>query len=269
MRKLFVVFFCLCIMLALCACSAQEAAPQEYVEYHVLSRYMRQPSGDVSVTEYSYDENWLPLRTETRLNGEFASAVDYVYSEDKTQLTMNYSSAIYEPYSTRQELAFNEDGRIIKAAVIENGEVTAVSEYSYDEAGREIKVLSRTEGYETVLERSYDEKGNLLCYTADTGYSVSRQDYSYDGKGRLLSIEYYQNDVLESVTKYSHEDNVRYGTVCDKDGNVQSKLMEVLDEAGNVLELERYSPSGDLQSYICTVYSASDGGVSGKLPEDA
>ena len=261
----------LCIVLLMafsfCGCSAEEAAPKEYVQYHVLSRYVRQSTGDVSVTEYEYDENWLPLHTETRLNGNFASAVEYVYSEDKTQLTMNYSSAIYEPYSTQQELAFDEQGRLIKATVLENGEAAAASEYFYDEAGREIKVISTSQGYESVLERSYDEGGNLLCYTVDTGYSLTRQDHSYDDKGRLMRIEYYQNDKLESVTEYTNEDNVRYGSVYDENGTVVSKMMEVLDEAGNVRESERYAPDGSLLSYTCTVYGGSDGSVSGKLPE--
>jgi len=268
MKKLTALILSLLLLLVLCACGAEAPAEKKYVEYLVQSRYILQPTGDVSVTEYSYDEIWLPVYTETRLNGNFASAVEYVYSEDKTQLTMNYSSAVYEPYSTQQELDFDEHGRIIKAALIEDGEPGAVTEYFYDEAGREIKVLSTAPGgYRTVIERSYDEKGNLLCYVADTGYSVSRQDYSYDDESRLSTVEYYQNDELESIISYSHEDNVRYGTVCDEEGNVLSKLMEVLDEAGNVLESERYDAQGALQSYSCTVYSGRDGSISGQLPE--
>ena len=114
---------------------------------------------------------------------------------------------------------------------------------------------------------SYDENGKLLCYTVDTGHSQSRQDYSYDDAGRLTAVEYYQDDKLESIVSYSYEDNVRYGTVCDKDGKALSTLMEVLDEAGNVLESERYDAYGTMQSYTCTVYAGRDGGISGKLPE--
>lgn len=268
MKKLLRLVLSMFMLFALCACGGGEAAPEEYVQYHVLSRYVRQSTGDVSVTEYGYDEDWLPLHTETLLNGNFASAVDYVYSEDKTQLTMNYSSALYEPHSTQQELDFDEQGRLRKAAVLENGAATAVSEYFYDELGREIKVVSAVPGdYESVLERSYDENGKLLCYSVDTGYSHSREEYSYDDTGRLVSVSYYQNDELESVTDYSHEANVRYGTVCDKAGTVLSTLMEVLDGAGNVLECERYNAQGDLQSYTCTVYAGTDGSISGELPE--
>lgn len=268
MRKRILAVLSVLLVLALCACGAQDAPKKEYVEYHVMSRYVLQSTGDVSVTEYSYDENWLPLYTETRLNGDFASAVEYVYSEDKSQLTMNYSSAVYEPYSTQQELDYDEQGRIIKAAVIEDGKIGAVSEYFYDEAGREIKIVSAAPGgYETVIERSYDENGNLLSYLADTGFSQSRQEYSYDAQNRLISASYYQDDKLESLSDYSHEDNVRYGTVCDKDGKVVSKMMEVLDEAGNVLECERYDADGNVQSYTCTVYAAADGSISGALPE--
>lgn len=268
MKKLTALVLSVLLLLALCACRAEESAKKEYVEYFVQSRYILQSTGDVSVTEYSYDENWRPLYTETRLNGNFASAVEYVYSEDKSLLTMNYSSAVYEPYSTYQELSYDEQGRIIKAAVIEDGETGAVSEYFYDEAGREIKVVSAAPGgLESVLERSYDENGNLLCYTVDTGHSRSRQDYSYDDGGRLTAVEYYQNDKLESTASYSYEDNVRYGTVCDKDGKTVSTLMEVLDEAANVLESERYDAYGTMQSYTCTVYAGRDGGISGKLPE--
>lgn len=268
MKRFTALILLLLLSLSLCACGAEESAPKEHMEYFVQSRYTRQSTGDVSITEYSYDENWLPLYSETRLNGNFASAVKYIYSEDKTQLTMNYSSAIYEPYSTQQELAFDEQGRIIKAALIENGEIGTVSEYYYDEAGREIKVINTaSDGYRSVIERSYDENGNLLCYTADTGYSLSRQDYSYDDKGRLTEVKYYQNEKLENISSYSHEDNVRYGTVCDEEGKVLSKLTEVLDEAGNVLESERYDAYGTMQSYTCTVYVGRNGSISGKLPQ--
>lgn len=269
MKKLLCLVLALLMLPALCACAADKAEAKEYQQYYVMSRYVRQATGDVNVTEYSYDENWLPLYAETRLNGEFASSVEYVYSEDKSQLTMNYSSAVYEAYSTQQELDFDKNGRIVKASLIENGEAGAVSEYFYDEAGREIKVLSTAPGgYSSVIERTYDKNGNLLRYIADTGYSVSRQDYSYDAEGRLARIEYYQNDKLESKTEYSHEGNVRYGTTCDAEGKVIGRLMEVVDEAGNVLESERYGADGSLQSYSCIVYACADGSVSGKLPEE-
>lgn len=268
MKKLLCLVLALLMLPTLCACGEGSAATQEKQEYYVLSRYMRQPTGDVSVTEYDYDENWTLLRTATLLNGNFASAVEYVYSEDKTQLTMNYSSAINEPYSTQQELEYNEQGRIKKATVIENGEASASSEYFYDEAGREIKVVSTAAGgYKSVIERVYDKNGSLLRYSADTGYSVSRQEYSYDDAGRLVSLEYYLNDKLESLTEYSHEDNVRHGTVCDAEGKVLGTLMEVLDGAGNVLESERLDALGNLQSYTCTVYVASNGSISGQIPD--
>ena len=269
MKKLLCFVLVLLMLPLLCACAERESEAKEYVQYYVMSRYVRQATGDVSVTEHSYDENWLPMSTESRLNGEFASAVDYVYSEDKTQLTMNYNSAIYEPHSTQQELEFDNQGRLVKATLIENGAPGAVSEYFYDELGREIKVVSTAPGgYGSVIERSYDKNGNLIRYTADTGYSVSRQDYTYDTEGRLTSVEYYRNDKLESKTEYRHEGNVRYGSSCDAAGEVLSTLMEVVDVAGNVLEAERYNADGSLQSYSCTVYACADGSISGELPEE-
>ena len=268
MKKPLCLALTLLVILSLCACGAKEPSTKEYVQYHVLSRYVLQSTGDVNVTEYSYDESWLPLGTETRLNGEFASSVEYVYSDDKTQLTMNYSSATYDAYSTQQKLVFDTQGRLIKASVLENGEVGAVSEYFYDAAGREVKVISTAPGNDrSELERRYDEEGKLLCFTVDTGYYTTREDYFYDEEGRLTSIEYYRNDKLESVSRYSHEDKLRYGTVFDAEGKVLGRLTEVLDEAGNVLECERFDALGNRQSYTVTVYAAADGSVSGKLPE--
>lgn len=266
MKRRLCFFIALLMMSALCACAADDAA-NERVEYYVQSRYVRRNTGDVNVTRYSYDENWQPLYTENLLNGNFASAVEYIYSEDKTQLTMNYSSALYESYSTQQELDYDQQGRLIKAVLIENGEVAAVSEYFYDEAGREIKVVSTAPGgQETLLERSYDKDGKLLNYTVDTGFSVSRQDYVYDDEGRMTNGRYYQNGELQNLIEYSYEDNVRYGTVRDKEGNVLSTLKELLDAAGNVLEEERYEPDGELLSYSAYVYLGSDGSSSGSIP---
>lgn len=272
MKRLSALILSLLLLAALCACGTEEAPQKEQLEYYVQSRYVLQPTGDVNVTQYSYDENWDILKTETLLNGNFASAVEYVYNEDKTQLTMNYSSAIYEPYSTHQELSYDAEGRLIKITVIENGETSATSEYYYDEVGREIKVVSTAPGgYKSVIEHSYDKNGNILSYTisyiADSATPQSRQEYAYDADNRVASVSYYRNDALESICSYSYEGNVRYGTVCDQDGKVVSKLMEVLDEAGNVLECERYDANGTVQSYTCTVYACSNGSVSGKLPE--
>lgn len=265
-----IICFLLTLLLAfgLCACSAGDSVLQENAEYYILSRYVLQSTGDVNVSSYDYDENWDLMKTETLLNGNFASAVDYTYSEDKSRVTMDYSSAVYEPHSTEVQREFDAEGRIIKDESYENGALVSTSEYVYDAEDRVIKTLtSYPDGPTISMERSYDKNGKLICQNTDTGYSTSRQDYSYDAKGRLISERYYQNDVLQNYVEYTNEGSTRYGSVCDADGNVQSKLMEVLDEAGNVLESERRDVSGNVISYSCFVYACSDGRVSGELPE--
>ena len=268
MKRIFSFLLTLLLAFGLCACSAGEAAQQKKVEYYILDRYVVQSTGDVNLSHYDYDEDWDLLKTETLLNGNFASAVDYTYSEDKSHVTMDYSSAVYEPHSTEVRREFDAEGRVIRDESHENGALVSTSEYVYDAEDRVIKTItSYPDGPTVSMERSYDEKGNLLCQSTDTGYATSRQEYSYDGKGRLTSERYYQKDVLQSYVEYTNEGNTRYGTVCDEDGNVQSKLTEVLDEAGNVLESERRDAAGDLVSRSCFVYAGSDGSVSGELPE--
>ncbi len=262
MKKLSALIFTMLLSFVLCACGAEED-----VTYQVLARYMRVDTGDVNLTEYSYDDAGNILSSYTTLNGNFASAVDYSYSEDFSRVTMDYSSAIYEPHSTVQEREFDAEGRVIKSSAYDGGELTAVSEYFYDSQGREIKVISQLQGYTNVLERTYDKAGNLLIYNVDTGFSQSRQEYAYDKQGRLLSVEYYQNSELTGCWECSYEDNVRSTLIYDSQGALASTLRSVLDEAGNVLQEERFAPDGSSQSYSTYVYIGSDGSISGEIPE--
>ncbi len=264
MKKLSVLILLMLLVLCLCACGAEEE-----VSYQVQTRYMRVETGDVNLTEYSYDEAGNPLSVYTTLNGNFASAVDYSYSEDFRHVTIDYSSAIYEPYSTELNREFDAEGRVVKASSYNNGELDAVSEYFYDSEGREIKLISQVQGYTNVQERSYDKDGNLLWYNVDTGFSQSRQEYSYDKQGRMLSVDYYQNSEPAGRWECSYEGNVRSTLIYDSQGKLAGTLRSVLDEAGNVLEEERFAPDGSSLSYSAFVYIGSDGSISGKIPEEA
>ncbi len=263
MKKLYSLILAMLFAFASAGCAAEEE-----ISYQLLKRCTRVETGDVNLTEYNYDEAGNILSCYTTLNGSFASAVDYSYSEDFSRVTIDYSSAVYEPHSTVQEREFDDKGRVVKTCVYDDGELTAVSDCTYDAEGREIKLVSQNQGYTSVLERTYDKAGNLLVYSVNTGFSQSRQEYTYDRQGRTLSVDYYQNGEPSGRWECSYEGNVRTTLIYDSQAKLSGTVRELLDEAGNVLEEERFAPDGRALSYSAYVYIGSDGSLSGELPED-
>lgn len=263
MKRILAIFLPLLLLLSLTACGAKED-----VEYYVTRRYVQQPTGDINLMEYTYDDQWNILSTNIQLNGEFASAAEYTYSEDYTVVTMRTTSAIYDSATTEVHRTFDEDGNIIKALAYDNGELTTTAEYFYDEQGREVKVVNTAAtGYVNTVEHIYDENGNLLTYIANTGYTVTRQEFTYDDQNRRISAEYYQNDQLTNRINYTYENNVQKGLYYDAAGTELRTTLAAFDEAGNLLTEEVYDILGTLQSRTCYAYIGTDGSTSSGIPE--
>ena len=263
MKKCFVFTLSL-LLLALAGC-----AQKDDVTYYEKRTYVKAQTGDITRTEYTYDESWNPLLHYVTLNGNFASKVEYEYSEDYTVLTTKSTSAIYEPDTTRVIRTFDDKGQVIRAETYDGDRHISTAEYTYDHNGEKIFMRSTYPDSDmvTTIERIFDDEGNLIRYVQDTGYYVGRYEYSYSKKNQRVREEYYRDDELVSYTDFVWEGNVGTGTHYDADGNPGGKQVLEYDGHGNLLRLEAQDLSGATKSISCYEYIGTDGSISGGIPE--
>lgn len=265
MKKMIVLLLSLLLIFSLTACGQKEN-----VQYYVTKRQLIHDTGDVNLTTYQYNEDWKVIGTETLLNGNFASRVDYAYSEDGTVVTQNFTSATSAPSSTEHHSVYDENGNILESSSYHDGQLTGVSRYTYDKKGQEIKL----EGFDpngnltTTITRSYDDRGNLLTIATDYGTRVSRHEYTYNSNNQRLTTHTYINNQLNSRVEYIWEDNSCFGTLYTPEGTPIAKTLSVQDKAGNLLMEESYDILGTLQNRTYCEYTGTDGNISSGFPTE-
>ena len=170
-KKLLSAALCFLLILSLFGC-----AKKEEVKFYETKTYIRQSTGDINLRENTYDENWNLTLSYITLNGNFASKVEYEYSEDFTELTTKTTSAIYEPESSRVIRTFDEKGQVIKAETYDGDRQISTAEYTYNDKGEMLSIKSTQpdSGVVTAIQRQFDGQGNLVTYIQDTGYYVGR-----------------------------------------------------------------------------------------------
>ena len=264
MKRLFAYILTILIMLTLGGC-----AEKEKVEYYVTKTYIEHDTGDINLSEKTYDENWNLLSDYLTLNGNFASKVEYSYSEDFTVLTTTTTSAIYEPDSSKVIRTFDEKGQVIKAETYDGDRHISTTEYTYDENGEQIFIQTTQpeNGIVITIQRIFDDKGNLLTYIQDTGFYVGRYEYRYNQKNQRIREEYYRDDVQLDYTEFFWEGKVGTGTSYKADGTPTGKRLLEYDEYGNLLRLESQDLSGNTLTLSCYEYIGTDGSISGGIPE--
>lgn len=264
MKKLLAATLCFLIVLTLFGCSEKED-----VEYYVTKTYIQQSTGDINLSEKTYDENWNLLLDYLTLNGNFASKVEYEYSEDFTVLTTKTTSAIYEPESSKVIRTFDDKGQVIKAETYDGDRHISSTEYTYDDNGEMVFVQSThpESNVVTTIQRIFDDRGNLVTYIQDTGYYVGRYEYAYNKKNQRIREEYYRDDVQLDYIEFTWEGNVGTGTSYKADGTPMGKRLLEYDDYGNLLRLESQDLLGTTLTVSCYEYSGTDGSVSGSIPE--
>ena len=189
MKRLFAYILTILIMLTLGGC-----AEKEEVKFYETKTYVKQSTGDINLLEKTYDENWNLLLSYITLNGNFASKVEYEYSEDFTVLTTKSTSAIYEPDTSKVIRTFDEKGQVIKAETYDGEQLMSTTEYTYDEKDRCIRE-ARYAGdgtLELYHEYVYDEKTRTktrTCYYADGTADNHSDVYTYDEYGNEVLLE--------------------------------------------------------------------------------
>lgn len=264
MKKLLAVTLSLLLMLTLFGCSKKED-----VEYYVTKTYSKHNTGDVNLSEKTYDENWNLLLDYLTLNGNFASKVEYEYSEDFTVLTTKTTSAIYEPESSKVIRSFDDKGQVIKAETYDGDRQISTTEYTYDDNGEKVFIKSTQPESDivTTIQRIFDDRGNLVTYVQDTGFYVGRYEYAYNQKNQRIREEYYRDEELLDYTEFTWEGNTATGTNYKADGTPTGKLLMEYDDFGNQLRYEYQDLLGTTLYISCMEYIGTDGSISGGIPE--
>ena len=250
-------------------CLLSGCAEKEEVKYYETRTYSESSTGDITRSENTYDENWNLLLQYRTLNDQFASQVEYEYSDDYTVLTTKATSAIYEPETSRVIRDFDEKGQIIRSESYDGDRLVGISEIAYNENGEKIFIKSTQPDSDTVitLERIFDDRGNLVRYIQDTGYYVSRYEYTYDKNNHRIREEYYWNDELREYIAYTWEGNVGTGKSFHADGTPIGIQILEYDDAGNLLRLEARDLRDTRLVLSCSEFVGTDGSISSGIPE--
>jgi len=263
-KKLLAAALSLLLTLALFGC-----AEKEEVKFYESKSYVKHSTGDINLRENTYDENWNLTLSYTTLNGDFASKVEYEYSEDLTVLSTKRTSAIYAPETSKVIRTLDEKGQVIQAESYTGDRHISTAEYTYNDIGEMTFVRSTHPESDvvTTIQRIFDEEGNLVTYIQDTGYYVGRYEYAYNQKNQRIREEYYRDDVQLDSIEFTWEGNVGTGTSCKVDGTPMGKQLLEYDDHGNLLRLESQDLSGTTRSVICYEYIGTDRSISSGIPE--
>lgn len=264
MKKYLTLWLSLVMVFCLFGCKDKEK-----VEYYVTKTYLQQNTRDINFSEKTYDEHWNLLLDTMTLNGNFASKVEYEYSEDFTVLTAKTTSAIYEPDTSKVIRTFDDKGQVIQAETYDGDRQISTTEYTYDDNGEKILIRTTHPDSDMVItiERIFDDEGNLIRYIQDTGYYVGRYEYSYNNKNQRIREEYYRDDELLDYVVFVWEGNVGTGTNYNAEGTPLGKQILEYDDHGNLLRHETQRLSGDTMTISCYEYIGTDGSISGGIPE--
>lgn len=274
MKKMLSFVLCIILTLSLMACNAQvnEKFSDEdiaSVTYYVTKRYIEHDTGDVTVDEYAYDDEWNLLSMKLYLNGTFQSSVEYEYNKDKSVIkTINTSSNSEITVSEVRQI-FDESGKLVEASSYSDGEFAGSTEYYYDDEDRQIKLITKHANSDMVITISYDydKNGNQTLYGIDTGYYTTKKEHLYNEENKIYRTDDYRNDELINRTEYRWEGNTRYGEVYDAGEQLIAKNIYIFDDAGNTLVEEIYSSTDVLKQRICYEYIGTDGTVSSGIKD--
>lgn len=161
MKKLFALGLTLALTASLFGCRKKGK-----VTYYETKTYIQHDTGDINLSESTYDENWNLLLHYTTLNGNFASQIEYEYSEDYTVMTTKTTSAIYAPTTSKVIRTFDDKGQIIQGESYDCDRLISISEITYNDDGEKIFVKSTQPGSDivTTIQRIFDERGNRVTY---------------------------------------------------------------------------------------------------------
>ena len=273
MKKLLSFIICSFFIIGLVGCNAvtnKESSDDivDQVSYQVTKRYIEHNTGDINITDYTYDEEGNLLSTKLYLNDKFQSSVEYDYNKDSNIVTMTNTSSNSEITVTEVQQEFDDAGQLIKESSYSDGTFAGSTEYYYDNEGRQTKMVTKHANSDMVITvfYEYDKSGNQILYGIDTGYYISKKEHFYNEENKIYRTDDYRNDELIYRTEYHWEENTRYGEVYDGKEQLLGKNIYIFDDFGNSLIEETYNSMNVLDTRICYEYMGSDGSISSGIP---
>lgn len=287
MRKIMLLLAVLLILLTGCS-QKEESAPifimtennQEFLEAGVVT------GTDCYI--FTYNEDGLAIYGERHQDGSLLSTTSWEYDEfgNPVKITTEENDTVE---ISEYKNTLDQDGRILRQEMYQNGTLTSADVYTYDEKGNEL-----THEYNWYSEneemsdwrkytKTYNRMGELtqqtlhwnfndeyiiwdyedeLCvrqttYEAETDKIVEYWLYTYDEKGNEIKQSRYDAaDNLEFYTEYTWDDTGRAQTKknYNADGTPRNHFdVFTYDEYGNQIMQERYQ-DGEVYWRISYVY---------------
>ena len=269
MKKILTLIFCSFFIIGLVGCNAvtnKESSDDivDQVSYQVTKRYIEHNTGDINITDYTYDEEGNLLSTKLYLNDKFQSSVESDYNKDSNIVTMTNTSSNSEITVTEVQQEFDDAGQLIKESSYSDGTFAGSTEYYYDNEGRQTKMVTKHANSDMVITvfYEYDKSGNQILYGIDTGYYISKKEHFYNEENKIYRTDDYRNNELIYRTEYHWEENTRYGEVYDGNEQLLGKNIYIFDDFGNSLVEETYDSMNVLDTRICYEYVGTDGSIS-------
>jgi|GEM_PF-841583 len=175
-------------------------------------------AGDATdgTVSYTYDAANRPVAT--------------TFSDDTAGFTYDYSPA----------------GRVLTAARVQNGGVSASSAYTYDDAGRTSSVV-RTGPGASNANYSYTSAGRLSGAAWSTGMAVA---YDYNEAGQVTTVTPSGTGSVPAVT-YGYDPAGLVSTVT-REGSTPVTTSAVYDGAGQLSSLQHSTTAGVAQGFAIT-----------------
>ena len=171
MKKILSFIFCSFFIIGLVGCNTvtnKESSDDivDQVSYQVTKRYIEHNTGDINITDYTYDEEGNLLSTKLYLNDKFQSSVEYEYNKDSNIVTMTNTSSNSEITVTEFQQEFDAAGQLIKDSSYSDGTFAGSTEYYYDNEGRQTKMVTKHANSDMIITvfYEYDKSGNQILY---------------------------------------------------------------------------------------------------------
>lgn len=157
-------------------------------------------NGNSMTMVYTWDNQGRPMKAVATMGNNSRESV-YAYGENSYTLTQNDVLT--------ETTTLNAAGQFLKTIRYLNGDDTITEEYSYDQQGNLIELISTNSGNEspTITTYNYDEQGR--CTRKKDAYdesSFEAWDYFYDQAGRRVKevqMVSYDDTVYETVWTYN------------------------------------------------------------------
>lgn len=287
MRKIMLLMVVLLILLT--GCSPKEESVPTFIMTENNQEFLK--DGVVTGTDcytYTYNEDGLAIYGERHQDGSLFSTTSWEYDEfgNPVKITTEGNDGVE---ISEYKNTLDEGGRILRQEMYQNGTLTSVDVYTYDEKGNE---LTHEYNFFSEIEemsdwrkytKTYNRKGELTqqtlnwnfneeyiiwdyedglnvrqtSYESETDKIVEYWVYTYDEKGNELRKSRYDGaDNLSYYTEYTWDDTGRVQTEMSYNGDGTPRNhfdVFTYDEYGNQIMQERYR-DGEVYWRISYVY---------------